>query len=190
MPRSPDYASRVLMAIGSVFALLGLGLPFAFETSSSSDASGEKLFGGTEIWSGWSLARKSGIDGHHPLSNLQVFVLVAAAVGLVVLAWVALERGGTGRAAAAAGLGAALLVGSVLIGNTVKGNFGDGHEGSSGGGLPVWQVALLLVVVAALRAVLQAGAKPPLRASAGCDGSQAQGNGCRRPSRSVQPSRL
>jgi hypothetical protein len=155
VPVSTDHGSRVLMAIGSVQALLALGLPFALETGSPPTGNAEELFGGTEVWSGWSLARKSHTDGHLPVPTAMLIALVISTVGLVVLAWLALERPGARLPAAVAGVSAALLVSSVLIGNAVQGSFGDGHQGTSSWGLSVWRVALLLVVVAALRAVLQ-----------------------------------
>jgi hypothetical protein len=155
LPFSTAYASRVLLAIGSVQALLALGLPFALETGSTPTGNAEELFGGTEVWSGWSLGRASSIDGHIHIPTAAVIILVTSTIGLVVLAWLALERSGAGLPGAAAAVGAALLVSSMLIGNAVQGSFGDGHQGTSGWGLPVWRVALLLVVVAALRTVLQ-----------------------------------
>jgi hypothetical protein len=158
MPDSTATASRTMMAIGSVQALLCLGLPFALEAGSSPTANIEKLFGGTEVWSGWSLARASRIDGHVPIPAAWATVLVVATVGLVVLAWLALERPWTWLSAAVCAVGSGLLVSSILIGNAVRGSFGDGHEGTSGWGLAVWRAALLLVVVAAGRAVLRAEA--------------------------------
>jgi hypothetical protein len=162
-----NNASRVLMAIGSVQALLALGLPFALETSRTPTVNEEKLLGGTEVWSGWSLARASHTDGHVPVPQGWVIVLVVATIGLVVLAWLALERPGAGWPAAAAGLGAALLVSSMLIGNAVVGTFGDDHQGTSAWGLPIWRVALLLVVVAGLLACRPARAPRPDQLEAG-----------------------
>lgn len=156
MPGSAtNYGSRVLTAIGSVVALFALGLPFASYPPTADD---RELTARTEVWSGWSLARASHIDGHVPVPTAWVIVLVVAAIGLVVLAWVALERSGAGWSGAAAALGAALLVSSVPIGAVVAGNLSDKHPGTSGWGLPIWRVALLLVVVAALRAGAQAEA--------------------------------
>jgi hypothetical protein len=153
VPVSSDLASRVFMAIGSVQALLTLGLPFAVETSPLPTSGSEQLFGGTEVWSGWSLARASGIDSHIPIPSIWVKVLVVSTVSLVVLAWMALERPGALLPAAVASLGMALLVSSFVIGSAVQGKFGDGHRGTSEWGLPVWRVALLLVIVGALRAL-------------------------------------
>lgn len=111
-----------------------------------------------EVWAGWSLARASRIDSHVPVPTAAVVVLVMATASLVVLAWLALERPGTWMLWVAALVGATLLVSSMLIGNAVQGSFGDGHQGTSSWGLAVWRVALLLEVVAALRAVLQSEA--------------------------------
>jgi hypothetical protein len=155
VPISTDYASRVLMATGSVLALLTLGLPFALEENSN--PVGDMTFGGTEVWSGWSLARSSHIDGHVPVPNTLVVVIVFASLSLVWLAWHALEQPGTQwSTAVVGGTGTALLISSSLIGNAVNGTFGDNHQGSAGWGIAVWRVALLLIVVAALRVLLQA----------------------------------
>ena len=164
MPGSTHFASRVLMAICSVQALLALGLPFALEVNS--DPITLVPFDGTEVWSGWSLARSSRLDGHRPVSTAFVIVLVAATVGLVILAWLALERPVRWPAAAVAVVGAALLVSSVPIGNAVNGTFGDGHVGTSSWGLAVWRVALLLGVAAAVRALFLAEAEAEADAAA------------------------
>lgn len=155
MSGSTSLASRVIMAISSVLALFALGLPFALESGSTSRFLGERVFGGTEIWPGWSLARKSQIDGHHPIPLAAGIILVVATVCLVVLAWLALERQRTWMLVVAALVGVALLISSVVIENAVQGTFGDGHQGTAGWGLGVFRVALLLVVVAAMRAALQ-----------------------------------
>jgi hypothetical protein len=155
MSGSTSLASRVIMAISSVLALFALGLPFALESGSTSRFLGERVFGGTETWPGWSLARKSHIDGHLPIPLAAATILVVATACLVVLAWLALERPTTWMLAASALIGVALLIGSVVIGNEVQGNFGDGHQGATGSGLGVFRVALLLVVVAAMRAAVQ-----------------------------------
>ncbi len=164
MSGSTHSASRVLMAICSVQALLALGLPFALEDNA--DPLALVPFDGTEVWSGWSLARASRLDGHQPVSTAFVIVLVAATVVLVILAWLALERPVKWPAAAVAVVGAALLVSSVLIGNAVNGTFGDGHVGTPSWGLAVWRVALLLAVAAAVRALVLAEAETAAEAAA------------------------
>lgn len=158
MTVSTSFASRILLAISSVLAFLALGLPFALESGAAPTESFEKLFGGTQVWSGWSLARASRNDGHLPVSTAPVVILVVATACLVVLAWLALERSGRWMLVVAALVGAALLFASMLIGNAVQGTFGDGHEGTSAWGLTVWRVALLLVVLTATRAAVQSEA--------------------------------
>jgi hypothetical protein len=142
------------MAMGSVLALLALGLPFALEGNSA--PADDMTFGGTEVWSGWSLARPSPHDGHIPIPNTVVVAIVVASVSLVWLAWLALEQPGTRwSTAVVGGIGTALLISSSFIGKAVNGTFGANHLGSAGWGIAVWRVALLLIVVAAFRVLLQ-----------------------------------
>jgi hypothetical protein len=142
MSGSTSCASRVILAIGSVLALLTLGFPFALESGPAPTVNDEELLGGTEIWSGWSLARASHLDGHLPIPPTAAILLVVATVCLVVLAWLALERQTTWMLFAAALIGVALLISSVVIGNAVQGTFGDGHQGTTGWGLGVARDAL------------------------------------------------
>jgi len=169
-PTPAGLGARVVTLVGALVALLALALPWAAEDNTvtlatDTGVAATLLTRGGEQWTGWAIHEASRLDGHRPATLPITLTLIVGTVVLVAAAWATFEQPRRiWLAPSTAGAALLVLITSFPGLNGVPGRFGAGHVTSTEFGVVVWRVALVFVIVGAVRlALLQEAARPGRR---------------------------